>query len=805
MRHHARFVSILWMAAAIAAATPFARPAFAQAIVAPQLQAAATSAPAAAPSTAAASANNGNSAPAPQADPIVNKRAENAELLKGAQKKLDAGDPSDADAAQAVALYTSVEAVLAQQETVDLQIKDLTDRKTNLEAQLQAIRASNHGAVSPCTFIQLDKFKDDLNAEQSRNNLVADKLASTKASIERAQRDQDDSQRKLRKAQEELDTNKGTAKAADLAADLDEANQAAKLAAETATLRQKELDAAQLDQQVRKLTKDLLKEEISRLRPLATFPDADLDDQLSQIKRQEDSVFAARTKAQANLQKIQIEIPAIRKQYEEASGDKKTVLGEKLEAWKRASEKLDTEVSVLCRQLQRLADMRLAWNERFEIATHKLDGTDEETWTKLKDWQKAAQDSLDTLTADTRSQILRMVELRSKLVTVAKKAEDAKGGPPEAVQWIDKQRTYLEDTLRVYENNMLALEGSRRLHEKLLDEVGRNTDTLSPTQLALFTWYNINKVWEFELFTINADGHDKPICVKTVVFGLAMFFAGLIVSRVASAFLANRLLRRFRLSKDASTAVRTLAFYILLAVVVVWTLSILYVPLTAFTIFGGAIAIGVGFGSQAVINNFIGGLIMMAERPVRIGERIVFGNHDGVVEEVGLRSTILRTAQDHLVTIPNSTLVHESIENVGRRRTICRKFTVNIGYDTPREKILDAVKAIRAILEEPGIREPIHPVVSLEKLPPRVHFHEYNSDSLSIQIVYWYGPPNYWDYMAHGERVNLRIFEEFERLGVSFASPSKTVYIATDPNQQISMNIAGAGSDVIAPPVRRAG
>ena len=196
---------------------------------------------------------------------------------------------------------------------------------------------------------------------------------------------------------------------------------------------------------------------------------------------------------------------------------------------------------------------------------------------------------------------------------------------------------------------------------------------------------------------------------------------------------------------------------------------------------------------------------MMAERPVRIGERIVFGNHDGVVEEVGLRSTILRTGQDHLVTIPNSTLVHESIENVGRRRTINRKFAVNIGYETPREKILEAVKAIRAILEEPGIREPIHPVVSLEKLPPRVYFHEYNSDSLSIQIVYWYGPPNYWDYMAHAERVNLRIFEEFERLGVSFASSAKTVYIATDSRPQVSMNIADAGLDAVAPPVRRAG
>jgi small-conductance mechanosensitive channel len=238
--------------------------------------------------------------------------------------------------------------------------------------------------------------------------------------------------------------------------------------------------------------------------------------------------------------------------------------------------------------------------------------------------------------------------------------------------------------------------------------------------------------------------------------------------------------------------------------VAVIALQAVNVPLTAFTIFGGAIAIGVGFGSQALINNFIGGLIMLAERPVRIGERIVFGNHDGVVEEVGLRSTILRTAQDHLVTIPNSTLVHESIENVGRRRTICRNFKLGIDYATPRAKILEVVQAIRAILEESGIREPIHPIVHLEKLPPRVHFQEYAADCLSIQVVYWYGPPNWWDYMAHAERVNLRIFEEFERLGVSFASSSKTFYLAPNLNPQIPITSTDV-SNFMAPPTRRAG
>jgi small-conductance mechanosensitive channel len=402
-----------------------------------------------------------------------------------------------------------------------------------------------------------------------------------------------------------------------------------------------------------------------------------------------------------------------------------------------------------------------------------------------------------------------MVDLRSEMVAITKKADDAKDGPKEIAHWIAQQRSYLENTLHVYETNMVSLETIRRLNEKLLDEIGINVDTISPTQLAIGTWYNITQMWDQELFHITLDDNSlRSIRVRTIVGGLIMFVAGLIASRITSAFLANRLLRRFHLSRDATTAIRTLAFYALLSIVVMYTLYAVYVPLTAFTIFGGAMAIGVGFGSQALINNFVGGLIMLAERPVRIGERIVFGNHDGVVEEVGMRSTKLRTAQDHLVTIPNSTLVHESIENVGRRRTINRNFRLAIGYDTPREKIVEAVEAIRAILEEAGIREPIHPVVSLEKFPPRVHFQEYNADSLSIQIVYWYGPPNYWNYMEHAERVNLRIYEEFERLGVSFASPTKTVYLAAEPGLQLpSGGARGVRTieETLTPPVRRAG
>jgi MscS family membrane protein len=140
--------------------------------------------------------------------------------------------------------------------------------------------------------------------------------------------------------------------------------------------------------------------------------------------------------------------------------------------------------------------------------------------------------------------------------------------------------------------------------------------------------------------------------------------------------------------------------------------------------------------------------------------------------------------------VPNSSLINDSIENVGRRRTIRRMMNLGITYDTPRERISQAVEAIREILEEPGIREPIHPMVGWDKFPPRVFFQDYLADSLNILVVYWFAPADHWEYMAHAEQVNLRIFEEFERLGVSFAFPSRTVYLANDSARDLRMRLS---------------
>jgi MscS family membrane protein len=101
------------------------------------------------------------------------------------------------------------------------------------------------------------------------------------------------------------------------------------------------------------------------------------------------------------------------------------------------------------------------------------------------------------------------------------------------------------------------------------------------------------------------------------------------------------------------------------------------------------------------------------------------------------------------------------------------------------------VQILRSILEENELREPIHATVDGDEYPPRVYFTEYMADSLNILVIYWYVPPDYWDYLEHAQRVNLRIFEEFEKAGIEFAFPTQTVYLAHDAKRALAIKMLG--------------
>ncbi len=208
----------------------------------------------------------------------------------------------------------------------------------------------------------------------------------------------------------------------------------------------------------------------------------------------------------------------------------------------------------------------------------------------------------------------------------------------------------------------------------------------------------------------------------------------------------------------------------------------------------GIAGLAISFAAQDSLKNLFGSLTILLDQPFQIGERIIYAGYDGVIEQIGFRSTKIRTLTGNLVSIPNSIIVNNPVENVGRRPSIRRQMNITITYDTSREKIERAVTILRDILEEAGIREPIHPTIHGDEFPPKVFFNDFNADSLNIFLIYWYAPPEWWDYMEHAQRLNLRIFEEFEKAGIQFAFPTQMLYLAGDPKRQLAVKTHRARS-----------
>jgi potassium efflux system protein len=708
----------------------------------------------------------------PVAPALTDVRAQNAEQLRLAQRKLEANGATDKAAAHEVAFLQTRDAILAQRSAVEQQVKDLTSRKARIESQLKSPQAPD----KPPTFADLDRMRDDLATAQAKDALLADKLETATTNQQRAQAALEESQVKCRQAQSAYESGKDGPKGTELSAAADRARREVELATDTLTLRKSELARGQLAKEVQQLSVKLMQDKVERTKPLVTLSKADYDQQINDITGLQEQTKNSLSRAESDMGATEVEMTALKKQLETAAGADRALITEKLGAQIRTRQRASEEIESLSQQMQQLGELRQAWHWRYELASAQRDPDDQEVYQQLKSQQKETKRILDELSSGLRIQILTMKNLRGDLASVVKKANDAAKGSAELLSYIQEQQDQIETTLRINDQRIVSIETTRRVHEKLLDELNDNLKALTPTSVALGAWYQFEQVWNHPYMS----AEKGPITVGMTIEALATLALGWMLSRFLSVLVAYRVLKRFHLSKDATSAIRSLVFYLMLIGVVLEAMHMVNIDLTAFTILGGALAIGVGFGSQALINNFIGGLIMLAERPVRLGERIIFGGTDGVVEDVGFRCTKLRTSSDHLLTIPNSTLVNESIENIDRRRTIRRKLNIAVTYNISRDALASAVGAVRAILEEKEIRERIHPIIGFEEFSPKVFFSDFAAESLNIQVVYWYAPADWWGYMEHTQRVNFRIMEEFERMGIDFAFPSKTAYVKKD-------------------------
>ncbi len=214
-------------------------------------------------------------------------------------------------------------------------------------------------------------------------------------------------------------------------------------------------------------------------------------------------------------------------------------------------------------------------------------------------------------------------------------------------------------------------------------------------------------------------------------------------------------------------------------------------PITSILAGLGLGGLAVALAAQDSLKNIFGSVVIFGDKPFQVGDRVLVDGYDGPIEEVGLRSTRIRTNTGHLVTIPNGELANKSIENVSKRPFIRRELNVTITYDTPPEKVEEAIQLLKEILATPPGENgrPMAGDINRPNYPPRVYFNDYKPDSLNIFVMYWFFPPAWWDFLELAQWINLEILKRFKEAGIDMAFPTQTIYLAGDPARPLDVGL----------------
>jgi small-conductance mechanosensitive channel len=278
--------------------------------------------------------------------------------------------------------------------------------------------------------------------------------------------------------------------------------------------------------------------------------------------------------------------------------------------------------------------------------------------------------------------------------------------------------------------------------------------------------------WNFPLIPIGA----KPITVGELILVALLILVGYGFSRLFERLLSRRLART-DMRPDAIQTLQRIVFYVLIICVALTALSLLHIPITAFAFLTGAVAIGVGFGAQNIINNFISGWILMTERPVRIDDYIKVDEHMGVVERIGNRSTRIRRVDGVHILVPNSQMLERTVVNWTlvdyKIRTTVR---VGVSYGSPTRRVAELIE--EAVRAQPDVQsEPA----------PSVVFEDFGDSALIFDAYFWCEVRG--ESQLRTIRSNLRhsITELFAANDIVVAFPQSDVHLDTSRPLQIEL------------------
>ena len=269
------------------------------------------------------------------------------------------------------------------------------------------------------------------------------------------------------------------------------------------------------------------------------------------------------------------------------------------------------------------------------------------------------------------------------------------------------------------------------------------------------------------LFSIKLERGTISISLGNILEFFLVVFLAYLLSRFIRFALQEDVYPRINLAPGQSYAVSSLLNYIILALGFVAALGVLGADFSKVSILAGAFGVGIGFGLQSVVNNFVSGLILLFERPIQVGDVVQVGTTQGTVNRIGMRASIVSTFQGAEIIVPNAQLITQEVTNWTRRDQLRRvELPVGVSYGAAPNKVIEVLEQVARA----------HPKV-LRYPPPQALFMGYGDSSINFELRAWA------DFVDSGQvRSDLAaaVYDAVIAAGLSFPFPQREVRLLRD-------------------------
>ena len=426
-------------------------------------------------------------------------------------------------------------------------------------------------------------------------------------------------------------------------------------------------------------------------------------------------------------------------------------------------------VSMIEDEITLTREAQQVWRNRYALFHDEASG--EEIW-KLREDAQARLNELQRQLESVRTMESTMLRQIESTQEQAKTEGLTSVIQQNIAQAADNQRKVVADIFNRYE---AMIPNAVFLQQRVFSEANDNMSTIKLAEkVSSFSKETVMGFLNTELW----QGEGYSVTVSKLVIAIAVFLSSFFLSSFGSNWIKRRILKRAKASITAANAVQRITFYVLWIAFALIALNILKIPLTAFAFMGGAMAVGLGFGMQNIFNNLISGFIVIFSRPFKVNDIVEVAGTAGVVEDIGSRSTTIKTWDGLDVVLPNRYFLENSVTNwTGsdiKKREILK---VGVSYDS------DSRQVEKLLLEIAGGHSSV-----LKNPAPFVIFKNFGDDALEFEIYFWIELRK-----SSGAKVasDMRhhISAVFKREGIGIPYPQRDIHIIADKPQESEENV----------------